>query len=46
MPEADQEAAGCRIGIDYPAPIVDHATRRVEAIERYKDAGGRYEEAA
>ena len=46
MPEADQEAAGCRIGVDYPAPIVDHATRRVEAIERYKDAGGRYEEAA
>ncbi len=46
MPEAEQQAAGCRIGVDYPEPIVDHATRRVEAIERYKAAGGRYEEAA
>ena len=46
MPEAEQDAAGCRIGTDYPAPVVDHATRRVEAIERYKDAGGRYEEVA
>ena len=46
MPETEQQAAGCRIGVDYPEPIVDHATRRVEAIERYKAAGGRYEEAA
>jgi deoxyribodipyrimidine photo-lyase len=46
MPQAEQDASGCHIGTDYPAPIVDHATRRVEAIERYKAAGGRYEEAA
>jgi deoxyribodipyrimidine photo-lyase len=26
MPAAQQIAAGCRIGRDYPAPIVDHAT--------------------
>lgn len=46
MPDAEQDAAGCRIGVDYPAPIVDHATRRVEAIERYKEAGVRFEEDA
>lgn len=46
MSDAEQDAAGCRIGVDYPAPIVDHATRRVEAIERYKEAGARFEEDA
>jgi len=46
MPAAEQDLAGCRIGVDYPEPIVDHALRRVEAIKRYKDAGGRFEEAA
>ena len=30
---------GCVIGIDYPPPIVDHATARREALERY--AAGR-----
>ena len=25
MSPADQAAAGCRIGVDYPRPIVDHA---------------------
>ncbi len=28
----------CRIGTDYPAPIVDHLQRRRVAISRYKDA--------
>ena len=41
MPEEVQVKAGCRIGTDYPEPIVDHATRRVEAIERYKSAAER-----
>jgi deoxyribodipyrimidine photo-lyase len=36
MDEAEQEAAGCLIGRDYPAPIVDHAAERREAMERYK----------
>jgi deoxyribodipyrimidine photo-lyase len=36
MPEAAQAAAGCRIGGDYPAPMVDHAQARGEALERYR----------
>jgi deoxyribodipyrimidine photo-lyase len=40
MGPEDQRAASCRIGHDYPAPIVDHAARRVEVLERYKAAQG------
>jgi deoxyribodipyrimidine photo-lyase len=36
MSEAEQEAAGCRIGTDYPAPIVDHSAERRRAMERYR----------
>ena len=36
MNEEAQERAGCRIGTDYPAPIVDHAQARREALERYR----------
>ncbi len=36
MPEDVQERTGCRIGIDYPEPIVDHAQARREALERYR----------
>ena len=39
MTAAEQEAAGCRIGRDYPAPVVDHAAARRRAIERYRAAG-------
>ena len=35
MPEAIAARAGCVIGRDYPAPIVDHLIARREAIERY-----------
>jgi deoxyribodipyrimidine photo-lyase len=28
MPAAEQQRAGCVIGRDYPAPIVDHAVQR------------------
>jgi deoxyribodipyrimidine photo-lyase len=38
MSEAEQEAAGCRIGTDYPEPIVDHAAERRRAMERYRAA--------
>jgi len=31
-----QERAGCRIGRDYPKPIVDHAQARQQALERYR----------
>jgi deoxyribodipyrimidine photo-lyase len=36
MPAEVQERAGCRIGHDYPAPIVDHAQARREALDRYR----------
>ncbi len=32
----EQRAAGCRIGVDYPAPIVDHAEARARAIAVYE----------
>lgn len=35
MSDAEQEAAGCRIGRDYPAPVVDHAVERRRALARY-----------
>jgi deoxyribodipyrimidine photo-lyase len=35
MTAAEQRAAGCRIGADYPAPIVDHARERERALARY-----------
>ena len=38
MSDAEQEAAGCRIGRDYPEPLVDHADARRRAIERYREA--------
>jgi deoxyribodipyrimidine photo-lyase len=39
MDDAEQEAAGCVIGRDYPAPVVDHAAERRAAIARYSAAG-------
>jgi hypothetical protein len=32
----EQEQSGCRIGRDYPAPIIDHITAPEEALERYR----------
>src|SRR4051812_34257617 len=40
MSAAEQRSAGCRIGADYPEPIVDHAAERRVALERYRAAGG------
>ncbi|QEC47690.1 deoxyribodipyrimidine photo-lyase [Baekduia soli] len=39
MSDEQQQAAGCVIGTDYPAPIVDHAQERRVAMERYAAAG-------
>ena len=39
MSAEQQERSGCRIGRDYPAPIVDHAKAREEALERYRVPG-------
>ena len=36
MTDAEQRGAGCRIGRDYPAPLVDHRERRVLTLERYR----------
>ncbi len=35
MDAIDQRAAAVRIGIDYPAPIVDHAVARERTLARY-----------
>lgn len=36
MPEEVQEEAGCIVGDDYPAPIVDHQAARQRALDAYK----------
>jgi deoxyribodipyrimidine photo-lyase len=38
MPPAAQAAAGCRIGVDYPRPIVDHTEARGRALAAYGGA--------
>ena len=38
MSPDQQEAAGCVIGTDYPAPIVDHRVERATALDRYRAA--------
>lgn len=38
MPADVQREAGCVIGRDYPAPLVDHRAAREEALERYRSA--------
>jgi deoxyribodipyrimidine photo-lyase len=40
MSEEEQAAAGCRIGTDYPEPVIDHAQERRIAVERYRAAAG------
>ncbi len=35
MSTADQAKAGCRIGVDYPPPIVDHAAERSRTLDLY-----------
>jgi deoxyribodipyrimidine photo-lyase len=36
MSADEQAAAGCRIGVDYPAPIVDHAEARQRALDWFR----------
>ena len=38
MSAEEQRAAGCRVGADYPGPMVDHGERRARALERYRAA--------
>lgn len=49
MPADTQAATGCRIGVDYPAPIVDHRLARARALAAYgaaRDAAARDASAA
>ena len=39
MPDDVQKAAGCVIGRDYPAPIVDHSQARQRALNAYQWKG-------
>lgn len=36
MSVEEQQASGCLIGSDYPAPILDHKAERLRAVERYR----------
>jgi deoxyribodipyrimidine photo-lyase len=36
MPDDVQVQCGCRIGHDYPEPIVDHPEARRQALDRYR----------
>jgi deoxyribodipyrimidine photo-lyase len=38
MSERDQIAARCRIGVDYPAPVVDHEWAKARMLAAYKAA--------
>ena len=38
MNDDQQQEAGCVVGTDYPAPIVDHLEQRGVALERYRAA--------
>lgn len=38
MTPAEQREAGCEIGVDYPAPIVDHAREREAALRMFEAA--------
>jgi len=41
MPLEVQRAARCRIGVDYPAPIVERRAARAAALARYRAAAAR-----
>jgi deoxyribodipyrimidine photo-lyase len=38
MPAEVQTQAGCRIGSDYPAPIVDHPMARERVLSAYRQS--------
>ncbi len=46
MPDSLQQKAGCRIGKDYPEPIVDHQKARKQTLEAYQIARDSFQEEA
>ena len=44
LPPMDQKLAGCLIGSDYPAPVVDHARARERTLARFAEVKGGAEE--
>lgn len=38
LPRDDQIHFGCRVGVDYPKPVVDHAQARRRALQRFAQA--------
>ncbi|MCB1959474.1 MAG: FAD-binding domain-containing protein, partial [Rhodocyclaceae bacterium] len=36
LPPVDQAACGVRVGVDYPAPLVDHAQARERTLARFR----------
>jgi deoxyribodipyrimidine photo-lyase len=38
LPDDEQKSAGVRIGVDYPAPLVDHARERETTMRLYREA--------
>ncbi|MGP0628335.1 cryptochrome/photolyase family protein [Nitrospina sp. 32_T5] len=36
-PDSEKERAGCRLGKDYPDPIVEHAVQREKALKLFQD---------
>ena len=43
MDDAQQEMYGCKIGKDYPAPIVDEKSSRKEGVSKSYSAKGKPE---
>jgi deoxyribodipyrimidine photo-lyase len=40
MTPLEQQGAGVIIGKDYPAPVVEHAAARLQALEMFKAVKG------
>jgi deoxyribodipyrimidine photo-lyase len=39
MPAGEQQRCGVKIGVDYPAPMVDHSVAREQTLQLFKAAG-------
>jgi deoxyribodipyrimidine photo-lyase len=39
MPDAVQKQAACVVGVDYPAPVINHYAARERTLAAYKATG-------